>query len=112
MENATVASQIANEAKRYLRWQCIYLIYQSRSVHQGKRTGISDHTLMTSLNRRFTPTEPANLRDILIDLQDRSFCECQAIADETLYCTITTQGIDLVEYNAECPQAISRPSNT
>jgi len=91
--------------KREARWLCL------EQLHQAQWQGISQRVIeIAIITDRKINLSPKNITNILIELKHRGYCTTEQLTSDLLHITITPSGIDLVEYNAECPQAINRPS--
>ena len=88
--------------RRNMRW---YILSISDA---GRTLGVSETTTLRALtDAKLSPT-PSEIRDEATYLERAGFLEIDK-ADGVWNFTVTAKGIDIVNYDTECPKSIGRP---
>ena len=97
---------IDNELKRESRWVVMLALYHAREL------GLSDRLIERSLEKlphlRSTIT---TVQEMLHYLKALELAEVTDLIDGSLHAKRTAKCVDVVEYNAPCPESIARPAD-
>jgi hypothetical protein len=89
--------------REYLRW------FALMTMNIGRPEGVAEHLILTAAQAVPLPATSLALRRELDYLEERGLIKISNKQNGMWLCTLTRDGIDVVEYTVDCDPGIARP---
>ena len=93
---------IIDAHRRNIRW------YILKIADLGRRHGVAETTVLRALTDSHLSPSPNEVRDEMVYLEDCGFLKLDRDGPQW-GARITATGMDVVNYDADCPKGIGRP---